>query len=476
MKKCILSILLVFALAAILPAGLLISGVLLPSYYGEAYYAQLPRMVERLNNVQGKKLILIGGSNIAFGLDTALLEETLQNAGYDYTVCPMGLYAAVGTSAMLDLSKSALREGDVVIFAVEPTSDTMSTYFGATAFWKCCEDAPGMILQLDKSKQAAMVGNYIDYSQERWTICRSGELPQPEGAYSRSAFDDSCNMIYHRAGNAMALGYDTSAPIDLAAVQPEEGFVQQVNEYIRFAQGRGASVYMSFSPMNRSALADTDDVSTYFTLCNKAFDCPIISDPHDYILDSHWFYDSNFHLNTAGSKIRTMTLAKDVLTQLGCYSYPEWERPEPPASIYKPVENAGDLDCFEYEAMEGGWQITGLTEKGQAQTALAVPSSKGGKPVVTISSDALSKASNLEELTLPASIESLPEGCFRDCARLKRLILQHTGKICTITETTFADAPDFQILVPSESYHLYRDGVGCESNPWALLMDRIFPY
>jgi len=47
-------------------------------------------------------------------------------------VCP--LYAAVGASAMLDLSLGTLREGNIVILTLEPTSETMSTYFGATTF------------------------------------------------------------------------------------------------------------------------------------------------------------------------------------------------------------------------------------------------------------------------------------------------------------------------------------------------------
>lgn len=66
---------------------------------------------------RGNRLILIGGSSVAFGVDTALLESLLREHGLDYTVCPFGYYAAIGTSAMLSLAQGELRAGDVVVLA-----------------------------------------------------------------------------------------------------------------------------------------------------------------------------------------------------------------------------------------------------------------------------------------------------------------------------------------------------------------------
>ncbi len=43
-------------------------------------------------------------------------------------------------------------------------------------------------------------------------------------------------------------------------------------------------------------------MQAFFDLCNRTFDCPVISDPNRYVLDSGWFYDTNFHLNTPGGQ------------------------------------------------------------------------------------------------------------------------------------------------------------------------------
>ena len=169
---------------------------------------------------------------MAFGVDSALMEDLLSQAGESYTVCNFGLYAAVGTSAMLSLSEKDLNAWDRVVLAIEPTSETFSTYFGATAFWKCAESSPELLLNVNSSQKSALVGNYLTYLQERTEIFRSGILPQPTDSYAKASFDETCNMIYDRAGNAMALGYDTGNPIDLDALTISPDFAEQVNKQI----------------------------------------------------------------------------------------------------------------------------------------------------------------------------------------------------------------------------------------------------
>lgn len=483
MKKPIHSILISVLLLALLPCILLAAAFHLPAYYQEAYYAELPAMVHRLQQAQGPRLIVIGGSNVAFGLNGEQLENTLSERGYSYTVCPLGLYAAVGTSAMLDLSAGELRQGDLVVLALEPTSETLSTYFGATAYLKCAESAPDLLLRVSRDKQAALIGNAIPFLQERWAIHTSGLPPKAEGVYAKASFNERCDLVYDRPGNAMALGYDTANPIDLAGLTIEDAFAVQLRDYCRLAAQRGANVVLSFCPVNRSALTDRSEAAlqAYFDLLNTAVPCPVISDPHRYILDSGWFYDNNFHLNTAGALLRTQLLAEDILAYSGCYDLPEAADIKLPSSIYTAPQSAGDTDMFRYQPLmdESGaviaYQVAGLTEAGVSCVELAVPAQAGGLPVVGIMVNAFSGADLLTQLTLPATIEVLPEHCFAGLNHLRHLVLLHTDKLCVIGRDTFDDTADLTLHVPAEAYSLYRDGQGCEENPWETMIDRIVP-
>ncbi|MCR4886347.1 MAG: hypothetical protein K5919_05475 [Clostridiales bacterium] len=467
-------------LLLLLPVVLLFAAWTMPKVYQDSYYAELPEMVARIDRAQGRRLIILGGSNVAFGLDVPLLEQCLRDKGFAYTICPLGLYAAVGASAMLSLSETALREGDVVVLALEPTSDTMTAYFGATAFLKCAESDPMLFTRLNADQRSRAAGNYLPYLQEKYEVVQSGQPLKIEGVYAKASFDDQCNMIYPREGNMMSLGYDVNEPIDLAAVTIEPAFADQVNAYCQAAKKKGAAVYMSFSPMNRSALtaADVETVYAYFNLCNDTFVCPVISNPLDYVLDSGWFFDSNFHLNTAGAQVRTILLAGDLLAQWGCYQAVDAALPAMPASIAQKAADQADSWDFTYERTENGqaYILTGLTDQGLNKETLILPAAYQGKPVAAIRADALKGAVNLVELHVPDSIASLPEGLLDDCAALRRLVLEHTSAPCSIAAHSLDGMKALQILVPAASYTWYRDGYGCEENPWQPYLSQIYSY
>ena len=480
MKRHCKTLLLFLLLVALTPALVLMGGAALPDFYQDSYYAELPDMYRRLASVERPKIVVVGGSNVAFGLDSALLEKLLAEKGFDYTVCPFGLYAAVGSSVMLDLSQDVLNEGDIVILAFEPTSETLSTYFGATAFWKCAENVPELLLKVGDSKRSALFGNYVSYLQERQQIFTSGVYPQVEGVYAKASFNERCDLIYERAGNIMTLGFDTAAPVDLATVTIEEKFAQQVNDYYQTAKAAGAQVWLSFSPVNRSCITDLSEeaVAAFFDGCCDAFGCPVISDPNRYILDSGWFYDSNFHLNTPGAQLRTCLLAEDLLPLLGCYREPEYALPEMPPSAWQMEISETDGDCFTFVPghQGAGLLISGITETGLGRTVLHVPASHEGQPVLGFTDDALADAQMLEELWIPGSVTYLQDGLFREARNLTRLMLEHRDAPCGIGEKPFPEDTELRVYVPAEAYPLYRDGYGCEENQWPGWLDRIEVY
>lgn len=468
-------------LLLLIPAVLFGTLRFLPKVYDETYYAELPDMYARLKQAPGKRLILTGNSDVAFGTDGALLESILREKGYDYTVCPLGLYGAVGTGAMLDLVKHELRKGDVVVLVVEPVSSTLTTYFGAEAYWKCSESDGSLLLPLSNERKGALMGSFTSYLQQKLTLVKSGEKPVAEEAYRKSAFNDRCDLVYERAGNTMPLGYDTAVPIDFSSVEVTEDFAEEVNSLVRKAEAKGASVLISFSPMNRLAVTDPSDgaVLRFFNLINETFTAPVISDPNDYILDSGWFYDSNFHLNSSGARVRTALLGGDLLAHWGCTAPVAFEAPDMPESIAEAAEmTAGDPDAFTFVPLSdgAGYLVSGFSELGAEKTALTVPSEHEGKPVAGFTADALEKAAALEELTLPAAIESLPDGLFAHTPELVRLVLLHRISLLVVGEKAFDACPDLKIFVPREDYSMYRDGAGCAQNPWEPYLDRIVTY
>jgi hypothetical protein len=103
-----------------------IYAVSLPPQYSPTFYGALDEKYLRLTSTQGEKIVVVGGSSVAFGLDSKLLES--------YTGMPVvnfGLYADLGTKMMLDLSLAGISEGDVVILSPEIDAQTLSLFFNA---------------------------------------------------------------------------------------------------------------------------------------------------------------------------------------------------------------------------------------------------------------------------------------------------------------------------------------------------------
>ncbi len=473
-----MKILALVLLILLLPASLLAVDRLLPEYYEESYYAELSPMLRRIQCSEGNRLIVLGNSDVAFGLDGAMLESLLLEKGLHYTVCPFGLYAAVGMSAMLSLTENELRQGDLVVLVVEPVSEALSSYFGATAFLKCAESDPRLLLRLNAAQRQTVLGGYIEYLQARFSFYREGTSPDPRDVYARSSFNSRCDLVYPRSGNRMPLGYYPAAMVSLQNVRIEAAFIQQVCESCRLANEAGARVCLSFSPVNRAAVLDdgAEAVWAFFRRVHEAFPCPVISDPNLYLLDSGWFYDSNFHLNSAGAAVRTALLAGDVAAFDGCCDPVLVQLPSMPPAAAAAVPSSGDTDAFLFEPLGNGWIISGLTDAGLSRDSLAVPSEYEGKPVVGFSSDALSDAYALTRLVLPSTVAAIPDGLFSGSPRLAILVFTPRTALCRITPETFISVPSLTVYVPEDDYPMYRDGYGCEQNHWELLLNRIKTY
>ena len=131
MKKSL--VIIAAILVIVLPVGILLGMLfMLPPQYSNTFVGELDEKYNRLMEIDEPKIIVLGGSSVAFGLESEIIEE--------YTGMPVvnfGLYAALGTKVMLDLSKGGINEGDIVVLAPELDPQTMSMYFSSETTLQC---------------------------------------------------------------------------------------------------------------------------------------------------------------------------------------------------------------------------------------------------------------------------------------------------------------------------------------------------
>ena len=94
------------------------SGILISLYDTRAsdnnYLAAVLEKDRLIRTTPSPKIILVGGSNLAFGIDSRMMEDSLH-----VNVVNMGLYAKLGLRYMLAQVKPYIRRGDIVLIVPE---------------------------------------------------------------------------------------------------------------------------------------------------------------------------------------------------------------------------------------------------------------------------------------------------------------------------------------------------------------------
>lgn len=431
MKKKQISFIAV-ALAILIPV-IVLSAICLftPAQYGETFLGELSEKYERLKTVDGDKIALIGGSSLAFGIDSKTMEEYL-----DRPVVNFGLYATLGTKVMLDLSKSGVGKGDVVVICPEMDAQTLSLYFNAESMWQAVDSDPSLLFGIGFANLGDMAGGFWNYLTTKLEYA-GGEGLNVTGVYTKSAFNEYGDIVYERPYNQMTLGYDPNKMISLTSDIFDPEFIEYVNSYVSWARLRGAEVYFSFPPMNEAAVETSEEkaIHEFYQFLYDNLNCEIISDVNDYVLDAGYFYDSNFHLNDAGVPIRTMLLVEDIRRALGNTEAVEIVYPEIPEVPVAEApdgegEGSGEVDftetdsgLFEYAEFGTGLMITGVIGDGTSLDTIVIPKTHNGKAVLALGEGAFENAKALETLVIYNNIVQIYDRFLKGCDTIEEIYI-----------------------------------------------------
>lgn len=427
--------------------------------YGETFLGELKYKYERLVETNDPKIVVVGGSSVAFGLNSEMLS---QYTGYE--VVNFGLYASLGTRVMLDLSRANINKGDIVILAPELDKQTLSMYFNAESVWQALDSDLSMLKNIDPDNYGDLVGGFFDYASQVMTYAAKGTKPSTSGVYTRESFNEYGDIIYPRPHNVLTKGYDSNQIVSLTPDLFDKEFLAYLNEYIAWMKDQGATVYFSFCPVNASAAAEDtteESLAEFYRFVLENVRCPVISSPEDLLMDEDYFFDTNFHLNDAGVTVRTANLISDLYRLEGKTVSHGIELPPPPErpTTEDPstwVENEWS-ELFLYRDDGPFLTITGVTEKGREMTSLEIPFKANGKTVRVIGENAFRDCAKLEEIIVYDNITEIENGAFAGADAMKRLVLHHhdeEGLMVSQEGHLFRDAPDaLKIYFDSEEIY-----------------------
>ena len=458
--KKTLSIFIALVLILLPMAFLCVAAILLPDPYEKSFVGALDEKYDLLMNTQGEKIIIVGGSSVAFGVRSDIIEEYT-----DMPVVNFGLYAALGTKLMLDLSRQAVGEGDIVIVTPELNEQTLSLYFNSRMTLRAISGRADMFLALPTDDKLSLLSALWDYTAEKLEyyimgINGSSGTLNPTGVYNADNFNRWGDLVYERSENIMPSYYDANNMISPVADIISDEFIDYLNEYVAYCENRGATVYFNFCPMNEMGFLggyDEEALSSFADYLESVIDCDLIGTPMGSVLGAGYFYDTNFHLGDAGAIKYTARLTEDILFELDIPRAVTLDIPDEPAlplfDSYLDVYDENEKYFIFEQLPDGSYAISGLTELGMAAQKLTVPIAHNSRRVTRISQNALVgiSAGSLV-ITEDTSLRAIADGAFSGAGTLTDLWIYFKSEELLLPPSSFIGVPlGFTVHIPENS-------------------------
>jgi hypothetical protein len=227
-------------LLIILVSCVLVNWVLIPNSPGAYQAAKLDKL-DMLAQTKSPKIVLVGGSNLAFSIDS----EALSNE-YGLPVVNMGLAKSVGLGYLLEEARPFISEGDLVILAPE-----------YELFFDLFHGSDGLIVELQYYPQgfrhlnswgdwATVFSKFGPIMQAKFTgLIRTGSPSLEDSVYRRTGFNEFGDLETHLD---LEPRYETHElfPDDIP-FEPES--VEMLNAFNEYVLEQGGRVLFSWPPL-----------------------------------------------------------------------------------------------------------------------------------------------------------------------------------------------------------------------------------
>lgn len=278
-----------------------------PQYAGN-YQASLLDKTARLKSTDIPKIVLIGNSNLAFGMNSEELEKEFQ-----MPVVNMGLHGGLGNAFQEKSSLLNVQKGDIYIICHSTYSDD-GTIIDPDLAWITIENHFSLWKALCHEDMKPMFYAYPAYLKRCLSLWleNSGNHDYGNDVYTRSAFNEYGDIEWPDNGQVYEF-----KPGDIALPQISENVVLRLNELNTYLTDQGATLLLAGYPIADTFDRPSDEMYLTFQqeLTDK-MDAPVISDYINYIYPENLFYDTAYHLNNTSKKARTQQLIDDLRNYL----------------------------------------------------------------------------------------------------------------------------------------------------------------
>ncbi len=273
----------------------------------EGYLAEYSNKKNLLEKTSGDRIIIVGGSNVAFGIDSNLIHATT-----NYQTINMGLQAGLGLRFMLSDVLPYIQKGDIIILSPE-YEQFGETYNGGIQNTLLYATDPTSAKNITSTHQIPGLISHtlmllqIESAEIQRRIKREPEkCKEKTGVYCKSSFNDFGDIVSHHTKEPINIKQRT---VTMYNKNPSTESLRGIAMFAHKATKKGALVVFSFPPLaTRYFDANSATIEQYEAAIKTIPFLVVLDKPSDHRYDESLFFDTEYHLSMEGKEERTRRL------------------------------------------------------------------------------------------------------------------------------------------------------------------------
>jgi len=290
-----------------------------PISYPDGFFGGVETKDNRLASIKTPKVVLVGGSNLAYGIVSPMIESELRMPTVN-----MGISANLGLRFMLEEVRASINKGDIIIISPEHQL-FFGLLDGTKDLFRVVQAHPpsfrwifsAYIARIDNLPK--LLKNFKELMSAKFHLW-----------YRCFVENESKDALYPNEGKKSRFNaygdYLASDTLDSTKFEDQEIWptceidweaLNALNDFSEKARSKWAHVFLIAPPTaDTSYRTSAGKVQALYEDFDRYVKIPVIGRPDRYVFLRHQCLDAPYHLKSEPRHIRTAHLIEDVKNQL----------------------------------------------------------------------------------------------------------------------------------------------------------------
>lgn len=271
-----------------------------------SYTASIIEKYDRLQSLPSPKIVLIAGSNFAYGINSEMIEKSFEKPTVN-----MAMHYDYGTDFMLRQIQDELHKGDTVIMGFEYIIEAQGNIGEKIQMAKIFPKANEWFTYTDIAQYLGEQAR-VRISNFKITLDRLGSTDD-----SHPTVEDTTSIFFRKAINQYGdlISHLNNPPlknIPPAVINDKISMhlaIADMNAFYEKMQKKGVKVYYSYPSYAESSYKQEEEIINKLDKeLRKEAKFPILGKLQDFVFADSLCQDMVYHLNAKGRDIRTQKL------------------------------------------------------------------------------------------------------------------------------------------------------------------------